>query len=56
MKEWKRYSNMPAAKHLFSSTTLCAYRQPPNLRQMLVKTRISTAPAIAGNDECMKSG
>ena len=55
MKEWKRYSNMPAAKHLFSSTTLCAYRQPPNLRQMLVKTRISTTPTITGNKKCMKS-
>ena len=32
MKEWKRYSNMPVAKHLFSSTTLCACTQPPNLR------------------------
>ena len=55
MKEWKRYSNMPAAKHLFSSTTLCAYRQPPNLRQMLVKTRISTTPTITGKKKCMKS-
>ena len=55
MKEWKRYSNMPAAKHLFSSTTLCAYRQPPNLRQILVKTRISTTPTITGNKQCMKS-
>ena len=34
---WKGYSNMPATKHLFNSTTLCAYRQPPNLKQMLVK-------------------
>ena len=48
MYEWKRYSNMQAAKHLFSSTTLCAHRQPPNLRQMLVKTRISTTPTITG--------
>ena len=55
MKEWKRYSNMPTAKHLFSSTTLCVCRQPPNLRQMLVKTRISTTPTITGNKKCMKS-
>ena len=55
MKEWKRYSNMPADKHLFSSTTLCVYRQPPNLRQMLVKTRISTTPTITGKKKCMKS-
>ena len=46
---------MPAAKHLFSSTTLCAYRQPPNLRQVLVKTRISTTPTITGKKKCMKS-
>ena len=55
MKEWKRLDNMPAAKHLISSTTLCVYRQPPNLRQMLVKTRISTTPTITGNKKCMKS-
>ena len=55
MKDWKRYSNMPAAKHLFSSTTLCANRQPPNLNQMLVKTRISTTPTITGSKKCMKS-
>ena len=33
MKEWKSYSNMPASKHLFSSTTLCKHRQPPNLNK-----------------------
>ena len=46
---------MPAAKHLFSSITLCAYGQPPNLRLMLVKTRMSTTPTITGNKKCMKS-
>ena len=55
MKECKRYGNMPAAKRLFSSTTLCACRKPSNLRQMLVKTRISTTPTITGNKKCMKS-
>ena len=55
MKEWKRYSNMPAAKLFFSSTTLCAYGPPPNLRQMLVKTRISTTPNNTGNEKCIKS-
>ena len=44
MKEWKRYSNMSAAKHMFSSTTHCAYRQPPILKQMLVNTKISQFP------------
>ena len=55
MKEWKRYSNMPAAKHMFSSTTLSAFGQPPNLRQMIVKTRISTTPTITSNNKCMTS-
>ena len=55
MREWKRYSTMPAAKHLFSSTTLCAYRQPPNLRQMLVNSRISTTSTFTGKKKCMKS-
>ena len=49
LKEWKRYSNMSAAKHLFNSTTLCACRQSPNLKQMLVKTRISITPIFTGN-------
>ena len=48
VKEWKRYSNMPAANHLFSSTTLCACRQPQNFKQMLVMTRISTTPTFTG--------
>ena len=51
LKEWKRYSN----KHLFGRTNLCARRQPPNLKQMLVKTRISTTLTITGNKKCMKS-
>ena len=55
MKEWKRYSNIPAAKHLFSSTTLCAHRQPANLKQMLVKTRISTTQPSTGINKYMKS-
>ena len=54
MKEWKHNSNMPAAKQLLSSTTLCAYRQPLNLRQMQVKTRISTTPTNTGKKKCMK--
>ena len=49
LREWKRNSNIPAAKHLFSSTTLSVCRQPPNLKQMLVKKRISTTPANTGN-------
>ena len=53
MKEWKRYSNMPTAKKLFSSTTLCAYRQPSNLKQMLDMTRISTTPTFTSNKKCM---
>ena len=55
MKELKRNSKMPAAKHMFSSTTHCAYRQPPNAKQMLVKTRISTTSISTGNKKCMKS-
>ena len=54
MKEWKRHSNMPAAKHLFRSRTLYAHRQPPNVNQLL-KTRISTTPTTTGSKKCMKS-
>ena len=54
MKEWKRYSNMPAAKHLFSSKALCTYRQPPNLKQMIDMTRIATTPTFTGTKKRMK--
>ena len=51
MNERKWYCDMPTAKHLFSCTSLCAYRQPPNLKQLLVKTRISTTPTFTGNNK-----
>ena len=36
IKEWKLYINVNSAKHLFCKSPVCAFRQSPNLRRMLV--------------------
>ena len=33
---------------------MCAYRQPPNLRRMLVKSILSRIPTLLGNSKWMK--
>ena len=33
---------------------VCAYRQPPNLRRMLVRSTISRIPTLVGNSKCLK--
>ena len=52
IKEWKLYSKINTAKHLFCNSPACAYRQPPNLMCMLVKSNLSRFPTFFG--ECMK--
>ena len=54
IKEWKLYSNINSAKHLFCNSPVCAYRQPPNLKRMLVKSNLSRIPTLVGNSKCMK--
>ena len=41
IKEWKLYSNINSAKHLFCNSPVCAYRQPSNLKRMQVKSNLS---------------
>ena len=53
-KEWKLYSNINSAKHLFCNSPVCAYRQPPNLKRILIKSNISRIPTLVGNSKCMK--
>ena len=54
IKEWKLYSNINSAKHLFCNSPVCAYSQPPNLKRMLVKCNLSRIPTLVGNSKCMK--
>ena len=54
IKEWTIYSNINTTKHLFCNSPVCAYRQPPNLKRMLVKCNLSRIPTIVGNSNCMK--
>ena len=54
IKEWKLYNNINSAKHLFCNSPVCAYRQPPNLKRMLVKSNLSMIPTLIGNCKCMK--
>ena len=54
IKEWKLYSNINSAKHLFCNSPVCAYRQPPNHKRMLVKSNLSRIPTLVGNSKCIK--
>ena len=54
IKEWKLYSNINSAKHLFCNSPVCAYRQPPNLKRMLIKSNLSRIPTLVGSSKCMK--
>ena len=54
IKEWKLYSNINSAKDLFCNSPVCAYRQPPNLKHMLVKSNLSRIPILVGSSKCMK--
>ena len=54
IKECKFYSNTNSAKHLFCNSSVCAYRQPPNIKRMLVKCNLSRIPTLVGNSKCMK--
>ena len=54
IKEWKLYSNINSAKHLFCNSPVCAYRQLSNLKRMLVKSNLSRIPTLVGNSKCMK--
>ena len=36
------------------NSPVCAYRQPPKLKQMLVKSNLSRIPTLVGNSKCMK--
>ena len=54
IKKWKIYSNIKSAKHLLCNSPVCAYRQPPNHKRMLVKSNLSRIPTLVGNCKCMK--
>ena len=54
IKEWKLYSYINSAKHLFCNSPVCAYRQRPNLKRMLIKSNHSRIPTLVGNSKCMK--
>ena len=54
IKEWKLNSNIKSAKHLFSNSPVCAYRQPPNLRHILAKSNLFRIPILVGSSKCMK--
>ena len=42
------------SERFFCNSPVCAYRQPPNIRRMLVKSNLSRIPTLVGNSKCMK--
>ena len=54
IKEWKLYSIINSAKHLFCNSPVCAYGQPPNITRMLVKSILFRIPTLVCSSKCMK--
>ncbi len=53
-EDWKLFSNIPDATHLFSKPPISAYRQPPNIKSMLVHSRLTEQTSAVGNTPCNK--
>ena len=51
---WKLYGYINSTKHLFYNQPVRAYRQPPNLKRILVKSYRSRIPILVRNSKCMK--
>ena len=53
-KEWKNLSHNPSFENLFSKPLVCAYKQPPNLKRLLVKSTLPSSVPLHGNQKCRK--
>ena len=53
-KDWKHLSTIISLKHLFCNSLVCACRQLPKLKRMLVNSDLSRIPALVGNSKYMK--
>ena len=54
IKELKNYSQLTLSKHPFDVTPISAYRQPLNLRNILIKSKLPHTATSTGNKKCKK--
>ena len=54
IKEFRNYSKLASSKHPFDVTPICAYRQPSNLRNILVRSNFPHTVTSTGNKNCGK--
>ena len=54
IKEFRNYCKLTSSKHAFDVTSICAYRQPSNLRNILVRSNFPHTVASTGN-KCAKN-
>ena len=55
IKEFRNYSKLTSSKHPFDVTPICAYRQPSNLRDILIRSNFSHTITSTGNKNCEKT-
>ena len=54
IKELRNYSKLTSSKHPFDVTQICAYRQPSNLRNILIRSNFPHTVRSTGNKKCEK--
>ena len=54
IKEFNNYSKLTLSRHPFDVAPICVYRQPLNLRNVLVKSKLAHSATSTGNKWCEK--
>ena len=54
IKEFRNYSKLTSSKHPFDVTPVCAYKNPSNLRNILVRSNFPHNVTSTGNKKCEK--
>ena len=54
IKEFQNYSKLTLPRHPFDVTPICAYRQPLNLRSILITSKLPHTATSTGNKKCEK--
>ena len=50
---WKNFAENPSTGKLFKTAPITAYRQPPNLKRILIHSKVSnTTTTLQGNSKC----
>ena len=54
IKEFRNYIKITSSNHPFDVTPICSYRQPSNLRNILIRSNFTHTATSTGNKKCEK--